>query len=57
MKPRTPPPAPYCQALPWVVATTVSSAIAKDSKANWRITLRAAENMIADLNVVIVRVE
>ena len=34
MNPKSPPPAPYCQVLPWLLATRVSSAIAKEKRAS-----------------------
>ena len=36
MKPIIPPPLPYFQALPWTVAMSVSSAIAKERRESWR---------------------
>jgi hypothetical protein len=55
MKPMTPPPAPYCHELPWLVVTRVSSAIAKDSSANCKRVLSIAENIIV-VSMVVARI-
>ena len=44
MKPRTPPLVPYFQVLPWVVAASVSSAMAKETR---RRLSTSEENIVA----------
>lgn len=43
MKPKTPPLVPYAQRLPWLLALTVSSAIAKETS---RRLSRSEENIV-----------
>jgi hypothetical protein len=51
MKPTTPPPAPYCQSLPWD-SVVIGAAPARENSESCRSTLRAVWNMSTDVDVI-----
>jgi hypothetical protein len=57
MKPIKPPPLPYFQALPWVVALSVSSAITKEKKESCRSMPMMVWAIIAGLVIVMTGLE